>query len=124
MSAREGRTRPGARTGRLLEREWELETLAAAVTAAADGTAGVVLIEGPAGIGKSRLLAEARALAEEQDLCVCSARAGEMERDFPFGIVRQLFESHVLGEGETLALTLRRRCGGRASVRPRRGAFG
>ncbi len=33
-------------------------------------------------------------------MCVCSARAGEMERDFPFGIVRQLFESHVLGEGE------------------------
>jgi DNA-binding CsgD family transcriptional regulator len=100
VSAREGRTRPGARTGRLLEREWELETLAAAVAAAADGTAGVVLIEGPAGIGKSRLLAEARTLAEEQELCVCSARAGEMERDFPFGIVRQLFESHVLGEGE------------------------
>jgi len=102
VSAREGRTRPGARSGRLLEREWELGALSAAVAAAADGTASVMLVEGPAGIGKSRLLAEARTLAEERELCVCSARAGELERDFPFGIVRQLFEAHVVEEGSRL----------------------
>ncbi len=100
MSARQSPARPGARTGRLLERERELEALAAAIAAAADGTAALVLIEGPAGIGKSRLLAEARTLAEEHELCVRSARAGELERDFPFGIVRQLFESQLVDEGE------------------------
>ena len=100
MSVREGRTRPGARTGRLLERERELETLATAVAAAADGTAGLVLVQGPAGIGKSRLLAEARTLAEEHGLCVRSARGGELERDFPFGVVRQLFESRLVDESE------------------------
>ena len=100
MSAREGRTRPGALAGLLLEREWELEALDAAIAAAGDGTASVVLIEGPAGIGKSRLLAEARALAEERDICVCTARAGELERDFPFGIVRQLYESRLFDESE------------------------
>ena len=100
MSVREGRTRPGARTGRLLERERELDTLAAVIGAAADGTAGFVLVQGPAGIGKSRLLVEARMLAEERGLCVRSARGGELERDFPFGIVRQLFESQLVDESE------------------------
>ena len=100
MSVREGRTRPVARTGRLLERELELETLAAAVDAAALGTAALVLVEGPAGIGKSRLLAEARALATESGLCVRSARGSELERDFPFGVVRQLFESQLVDESE------------------------
>jgi DNA-binding CsgD family transcriptional regulator len=84
----------------LLEREQELETLEAAVAAAADGAAGLVLVQGPAGIGKSRLLAEARTLAEEHGLAVRSARGGELERDFPFGIVRQLFESPLAGESE------------------------
>src|SRR6266576_1892966 len=84
--AREARSKAGVRTGRLLERERELEALAAAITAAADGTAGLVLVEGPAGIGKSRLLVEARMLAEEREMGVRSARGGELELDFPFGI--------------------------------------
>jgi DNA-binding CsgD family transcriptional regulator len=96
VSAREGRTRPEARSGRLLEREWELDTLTATIGAAADGIAGLLLVQGPAGIGKSRLLAEARTLAEERGLCVRSARGGELERDFPFGVVRQLFESQLV----------------------------
>lgn len=100
MSVREGRRRPGSRTRRLLERERELDTLAAAIEAAADGTAGLVLVQGPAGIGKSRLLAEARTLAEERGLCAHSARGGELERDFPFGIVRQLFETELVDERE------------------------
>jgi DNA-binding CsgD family transcriptional regulator len=93
------RSRPGG-SGRLLERERELETLAAAIGAAVDGTAALVLVEGPAGIGKSRLLAEARTNAEERGLCVRSARGGELERDFPFGVVRQLFESQLVDESE------------------------
>jgi predicted ATPase len=83
-------------SGRLLERERELEALAAAVGAAADGTSGLVLVEGPAGIGKSRLLAAARMLADERGLRVLAARGGELEREFPFGIVRQLFESLLI----------------------------
>jgi len=92
VRARGRRTRPGT-SGRLLERERELEALAAAVEAVADGNAGLVLVEGPAGIGKSQLLAAARSLADERGLGVLAARGGELERDFPFGIVRQLFES-------------------------------
>jgi DNA-binding CsgD family transcriptional regulator len=98
------RTRAGARTTRLLEREHELEAIDAAISAAADGKAGLVLVEGPAGIGKSRLLAEARMLGEHYELAVRSARGGELERDFPFGVVRQLFESQLVTEGERLRL--------------------
>ena len=52
-------------TPALLERESELEALTAAVARAAEGTGRVVLIEGPAGVGKSRLLASARSSARE-----------------------------------------------------------
>ncbi len=97
MGPRGGSTGP-AGSGRLLERERELEALGAAVGAVADGTAGLVLVEGPAGIGKSRLLAAAKALADECGLRVLAARGGELERDFPFGIVRQMFESLLVDE--------------------------
>ena len=49
------------------------------------------MIEGTAGIGKSRLLAEAAAQAAG-GMRVLSARGGELEGDFAFGVVRQLFE--------------------------------
>jgi len=104
VSAREGRTRRAARSERLLERDRELDTLAATIGAAADGRAGLLLVQGPAGIGKSRLLAEARTLAEERGLCVRPARGGELERDFPFGVVRQLFESQLVEDSERARL--------------------
>jgi len=79
---------PAARP--LLEREGELAAMRALVEAARSGDGRLVVIEGAAGIGKTRLLAEARSLAA--DFEVLSARAGELESDFAFGIVRQLFE--------------------------------
>ena len=55
-----------------------------------------MVFEGPAGIGKSSLLAAARTAAAA-DLRVLSARGGELERELPFGIVRQLLEPVVAG---------------------------
>lgn len=55
----------------------------------------MVVVEGAAGIGKSRLATELRRRAEQQGIRVLSARAGELERDFPFGVVRQLFEPEL-----------------------------
>jgi len=51
VSAREGRTRREALSGRLLEREGELDALTASVGAASDGRASLLLVQGPAGIG-------------------------------------------------------------------------
>jgi DNA-binding CsgD family transcriptional regulator len=79
--------------GRLLEREAELAALKAMLDGARGGDGRLVVVEGSAGIGKTRLLAEAKALAREAELEVLSARAGELEGEFAFGIVRQLFEA-------------------------------
>jgi class 3 adenylate cyclase/DNA-binding CsgD family transcriptional regulator len=77
---------------RLLEREAELAALHAYVDAAAAGAGRLVAIEGRAGIGKSRLLAEARAIAGDGGFALLTARGGELEADFAYGVVRQLFE--------------------------------
>ena len=46
-------------------RAGELKVIGALVTAAARGRGGVLVIEGPPGIGKSRLLTEVMALADK-----------------------------------------------------------
>jgi DNA-binding CsgD family transcriptional regulator len=77
----------------MLEREAEMAALAATLDAARGGEGRLVLVEGSAGIGKTRLLAEARALAAAAEFEVLTARGGELEGQFAFGIVRQLFEA-------------------------------
>ena len=77
----------------MLERETELATLEALLAAVRNGEGRLVVVEGSAGIGKTRLLAETRKLAELGEFEVLTARAGELEGEFAFGIVRQLFEA-------------------------------
>src|SRR5580765_7626305 len=85
--------------GGLLERERELAAIDALIerTRADEGQVG--LLEAPAGIGKSRLVAEARRRAEDAGLAVLSARGGEFEREFPFGVVHQLYGPLVADPG-------------------------
>lgn len=80
------------RGARLLEREEELSEFAALLEDTASGGGRLLLIEGPAGIGKTQLLAELQGLAAANDARVLGARGSELERDFAFGIVRQLLE--------------------------------
>ena len=63
----------------------------------------VVLLEGPAGIGKSTLLSHMRPLATDLGLRWYAARGSELERDFPFGIVRQLLEPAVAADPSLLS---------------------
>ena len=86
LGIRAGPARP------LLERDAELAALQAAVAAARAGEGRLVVLEGSAGIGKSSLLAESRAIASGAGMRVLGARAGEHEAEFAFGVVRQLFE--------------------------------
>jgi DNA-binding CsgD family transcriptional regulator len=81
----------------LVERESDLGALAVLLDGLDDGRSQAVVIEGPAGIGKSRLLAALRDGAAERGIRALSARGSELEREFPFGVIRQLFEP-VLGE--------------------------
>ncbi|HVC73836.1 MAG TPA: BTAD domain-containing putative transcriptional regulator, partial [Mycobacteriales bacterium] len=76
----------------LVDRDDELGVIRHAVADLAAGASQLLLIEGPPGVGKTRLLAEARRLAAEQDLTVLGARGSQLERTFGFGAVRQLFE--------------------------------
>ena len=76
----------------LLERERELGALREAVDSASNGDGRLVVVEGRAGMGKTRLVAEARALAAEAEFEVLVARSAELEQEFAYGVVRQLFE--------------------------------
>ena len=90
----------------LLEREAELAALEAMLGAARAGDGRLVVVEGSAGIGKTRLLAEVRALAQADELEVLSARGGELEGEFAFGIVRQLFEAPLAAASAELRAEL------------------
>ena len=81
----------------LIERETELAQLGAALDDADEGPGSLVFVEGPAGIGKSRLVEAAADLARARGMDVLSARGGELERSFSFGLVRQLFDPVVAG---------------------------
>src|SRR3954467_11330636 len=76
----------------LLEREAEVAALKAVVDAAAAGAGRVVAIEGLAGMGKTRLVAEAGGAGAEAGCEVLVARSADLEQEFAFGVVRQLFE--------------------------------
>jgi predicted ATPase len=92
----------GAATGTrkpLLEREDELGRLRDLVAATAEGRGASVVLEGPAGIGKTSLLDAVHDLATERALVALTARGGELERDFAYGVVRQLLEPRVMSAG-------------------------
>jgi len=81
-----------AATTGLLEREAELAAIETSLHATAAGEGGLLMIEGEAGAGKTALLEEGVGRAERLGIKVLRARGGEYEREFPYGVVRQLFE--------------------------------
>lgn len=83
----------------LLERGAELAAVEALVGALPAGRGRVLWVEGPAGIGKSRLLDVVRERADGAGVRVLAARAAELERDYGFGVVRALFEPAVAAAG-------------------------
>src|SRR5262252_6479226 len=92
--------------GALLERERELETLRDGVDRACAGEGTLLLIEGPAGAGKTVLAREARAVAERARMMPLEASGSELEQSFAFGVVRQLLEpviSKDLGQTDLFA---------------------
>lgn len=76
----------------LLERNNEIAQIDQLLAAAQGGVGSLLVIVGPAGIGKTVLLTEAVARAKPADVRVVAARGRELESDFSFGVARQLFE--------------------------------
>jgi DNA-binding CsgD family transcriptional regulator/tetratricopeptide (TPR) repeat protein len=85
----------------LVERDEELARVHACVEGAREGHGAFLAIEGEAGIGKSALLASGVAHGREFGLTLLAARASELERGFPFGVVRQAL-GRVAAEREDL----------------------
>jgi DNA-binding CsgD family transcriptional regulator len=71
----------------LVGREAELTVAAAAVRQLSEGRASVLVIEGEAGIGKTRLVQSIIDDARSRDVAVFSGQAHPFERTRPFGIV-------------------------------------
>src|SRR3954469_5023972 len=65
-------------------RAGELKLIGALVTAVAQGRGGVLVIEGPPGIGKSRLLTEVMALADKCGVRTLFGEALEYQQTVPF----------------------------------------
>jgi DNA-binding CsgD family transcriptional regulator len=73
----------------LLERDAEWAAVEAAAGEARRGRGRLLIVEGEAGIGKTRLLSQAGKL---NGVRVLKARGSDLESPFAFGVVRQLFE--------------------------------
>src|SRR4051812_1424755 len=84
----------------LLERDTELTALEAALEGAIAGRGSVVAVEGPPGIGKSSLVGACAELARARGMYTISVRATELERSYPYGVVRQTADSVQLDKSE------------------------
>ncbi|MFC7387600.1 helix-turn-helix transcriptional regulator [Sphaerisporangium rhizosphaerae] len=74
----------------LLERDSELTALAAALEAVRMGSGSLVVVQGPPGVGKTRLLAAATDQAQANGLLVLAARGHELERAIALGVALDL----------------------------------
>ena len=81
----------------LFERDAELRVIADLMREVDRGTGAVVLLEAPAGLGKSALLDHAAASASGAGLLVLRARGHQLERAFGWGVARSLFEGLLHG---------------------------
>ena len=80
----------------LLERDAALAGIDQGLRDTIAGGGSLLLVEGPAGIGKTRLVVAAGRHGRELGLTTLSARGSELERDFAYGLVRQLFEAPLV----------------------------
>ncbi|MGB6766141.1 AAA family ATPase, partial [Mycobacterium sp.] len=92
----------------------ELTVIDALVTALVQGHGGVLVIEGPPGIGKSRLLTEVMALADKGGVRTLFGEAFEYQQTVPFFslFMATLRADRPVGDAEAL-----RRLGGSADLR-------
>lgn len=85
---------PSSATLPLIGRTSELASLDELLLRAAEGPCQVALIEGEAGIGKTRLVAEILDRARGLGFQPFSGAAAELERDRPFGALVEALELH------------------------------
>jgi DNA-binding NarL/FixJ family response regulator len=84
----------------LVQRMEELGLCERLIGAPAEG--GLALFEGSAGMGKSAVIEAACAMGTARGLTVLRAAGSEFERDFAYGLVRQLFDPLLPDSGRSL----------------------
>ncbi|HEV2776861.1 MAG TPA: AAA family ATPase, partial [Solirubrobacteraceae bacterium] len=82
----------------IVGREPELAAIEAALDGLGQGTPVWLALEGEPGIGKTRLLAECRARAEDRGHLVLSGSAAEFERDVPFSVWIDALDAYVASQ--------------------------
>ena len=100
----------------LLERDAALARIDQRLRAPIAGGGSLLLLEGPAGIGKTRLVLAAGRHGRELGLATLSARGSELERDFAYGLVRQLFEAPLVAASPPERAELLAGAAGRAAA--------
>ncbi|HEX5494453.1 MAG TPA: AAA family ATPase [Mycobacteriales bacterium] len=83
--------------GGLLQRSVELDALARQLARIRAGAGRVIVVEGPAGVGKTSLVRAAAQSADGAGVRVLRAWAGPLEQQAGWGVVRQLFGSTAAG---------------------------
>jgi DNA-binding CsgD family transcriptional regulator len=78
-------------TVKLIERSDDLASIEGVLAAAETGEGSLILVRGPAGIGKTALVEAASELGRARGFRLLKATGTELEREFPFGVVRQLY---------------------------------
>jgi predicted ATPase len=81
--------------GTLVGRSDELRAVDGALAAAAAGRSETLTVVGPAGIGKSRLLAELSRRSDDEGHLVLAGSGSELERDLPFGVYVDAIDAYV-----------------------------
>ncbi|MFD3538156.1 ATP-binding protein [Streptomyces sp. NPDC058662] len=88
----------------MVEREAELAVVDEALEqlggAGPDAGGALLAFSGPAGLGKTTLLAEVRRRARARSCTVLAARGGEQEQHQPFHVARQLIQPQLAGSSE------------------------
>jgi adenylate cyclase len=95
LACQEGADRHSRRRGesKLVGRAWELNTVAAILDEAIGGSGCVVSFMGPPGIGKSRMVREAAAVAASRGIGVFAAHCESHASDIPFHAVARMLRS-------------------------------
>jgi DNA-binding CsgD family transcriptional regulator len=83
----------------LLERDGELAAIRRLLDQAVGGAGALLVVEGPAGAGKTRLIDAGADAGAATGIAVLRASGSELERELGFGVVRSLFERVLLQAG-------------------------
>ena len=91
----------GLSGGLILEREAERELAESVVDAAAAGEGATVLVEGPAGVGKTTVVGMFAEAAARRGMGIVGARATPVEQSEAWAVSRRLFDRPLMDADAT-----------------------